>query len=87
MSLMVILYKIDELQHFSENDLLTPVTPYDPGQFFNVITFVEGVKLMHMHESCISATRSGGLDAFFGENDFFDPSDPIVTSDPIINCA
>ena len=49
---------------FSENDLLTPVTPNYPGQIFNVITFVEGVKLMHMHESCISATYSVGLDAF-----------------------
>ena len=49
---------------FSENDLLTPVTPNDPGQIFNVITFVEGVKLIHMHESCINATHSVGLDAF-----------------------
>ena len=39
---------------------------------------------MHMHKSRVNATYSVGLDAFFGENDLFDPSDPIVTSDPII---
>ena len=61
---------------FSENDLLTPVTPNDPRQFFNVITFVEGVKVMHMHESCINATHSVGLDAFFGENDLLTPVTP-----------
>ena len=35
-----------------------------PDIFFNVITFVEGVKLIHMHESRINATYSVGLDAF-----------------------
>ena len=49
---------------FSENYLLTPVTPNEPGQFLNVIAFVEGVKLMHMHESRINATHTVGLDAF-----------------------
>ena len=40
---------------FGENDLLTPVTPNDPGWIFNVITLVEGVKLMHMRKSCVHA--------------------------------
>ena len=35
---------------FSENDLLTPVTPKDPT-IFKPITFVEGVQLMHVNES------------------------------------
>ena len=30
---MVILYKMDELEHFSENDLSTPVTPMTPDNF------------------------------------------------------
>ena len=46
---MVMLCNMDELRHFSENDLLTPVTQNDPGLIFKVITFVEGVKLMHIH--------------------------------------
>ena len=65
---------------FSENDLLTPVTPNDPGQIFNVIfnviTFIEGVKLMHMHELCINATHSVGLDAFLVKITFVTPVTP-----------
>ena len=49
---------------FGENDLLTPVTPNDPGWIFNVITFVEGVKLMHMHKSCVNATYSVWVETF-----------------------
>ena len=63
---------------FSENALLNPVTPNDPGYFFNVITFVEGVKLMHMHESRINATHSVGLDAFLVKMTFW-PLWPQVT--------
>ena len=40
---------------FGENDLLTPVTPNDPGHFFRTITFVEGVKLLHMYKSRVNA--------------------------------
>ena len=36
---------------FSENALLTPVTPNDPRLTFDPITKVEGLKLMHMYES------------------------------------
>ena len=42
---------------------------------------------MHMRKSRDNVAHSVGLDAFFGENDLFDPSNPIVTSDPIIVCA
>ena len=37
-----------------------------------------------MHKSRVNATHSVGLDAFLVKMTFFDPSDPIVTSDPII---
>ena len=67
----------------SENDLLTPVTPNDPGQFFDVITFVEGVKLMHMHESRINATHSVGLDAFLVKMTFW-PLWPQMTPDEFL---
>ena len=50
---------------FGENDLLTPVTPNDPWWIFRTITFVEGVKLMHMHKSRINAKYFVGLDAFW----------------------
>ena len=59
---MVILLNMNELEHFNENDILTHVTPNDPGRIFRTITFVEGVKLMHMHES--PEAYSVGLDAF-----------------------
>ena len=32
-----------EFSIFGENDLLTPVTPNDPGWIFKPITFVEGI--------------------------------------------
>ena len=66
---------------FSENDLLAALTPKSK---FEPISCVEGVKLMHMHKSRVNATYFVELDSF---NDFFDPSDPIVTSDPIIVCV
>ena len=50
---------------FSEkNDLLTPVTPNDPGWSLNVITFIEGVKLIHMNKLRVNATYFVGLDIF-----------------------
>ena len=49
---------------FSENDLLTPVTPNDPGRIFRTITFVEGLKLMHVRKFRVNDTYSEGLDAF-----------------------
>ena len=52
---MVMLCNMDELRHFSENDLLTPVNPNDPEWIFKVITFVEGVKLINMYKSYIHA--------------------------------
>ena len=36
---------------FSENDLLTPVTPNDPRLTFDPIAWVEGLTLMNMYES------------------------------------
>ena len=57
--------------------------PNDPGQFFNVITFVEGVKLMHMHESRINATHSVGLDAFLVKMTFW-PLWPQMTPDEFL---
>ena len=42
---------------------------------------------MYMHKSRINGKYFEGLDAFFGENDLFDPNDPILTSDPIIVCG
>ena len=68
---------------FGENDLLTPVTPNDPWWIFRTITFVEGVKLMHMHKSRINAKYFVGLDAFLVKMTFLTP----MTSDPIIVCA
>ena len=49
--------------NFSENDLLTPVTPNVPGWIFMTITFVEGIKLMHMHKSRVHTTYFVGLHA------------------------
>ena len=63
------------------------MTPSDPGWIFNVITFVEGVKVMHMHKSRVKCYAFCRTWCLFGENDLFDPSDPIMTSDPIIVCA
>ena len=37
---------------FSENDLLTTVTPNDPRLTFDTIIKVEVLKFMHMYESC-----------------------------------
>ena len=48
---MVILCNMDEFYHFSENDLLTPVTPNDPRLKLDPITLVEGRKVMHMNVS------------------------------------
>ena len=36
---------------FGENDLLTPMTPNDPGWIFRPITFVEGIQLIYVHVS------------------------------------
>ena len=36
---------------FSENDLLTPVTPNDPKSKFESISFVKGLKLVNIPES------------------------------------
>ena len=41
---------MDELKHFSKNDLSTPVTPNDPRLTFDPIK-EEGHKLMHTYES------------------------------------
>ena len=60
-----------------ENDFLTPVTPNDPELFFKTITFVEGVKLMHMHKSGVNATYSVGLDAFLVKMTFLTPVTPL----------
>ena len=49
---MVMPCNMDELEHFfSENDLLTPVTPHDPRLTFDPLTSVEGLKLINMYES------------------------------------
>ena len=40
-----------------------------------------------MHTSRVNATYSVVLDAFFGENDLYDPSDHMVTFDPFIVCV
>ena len=50
---------MDELEHFSENDLLTPVTPNDPRLTFDPITWVEGLKLINMYESYSHAMQHG----------------------------
>ena len=47
----VVFCNMDELQHFSENDLLTLVTPNEPRLTLDSITLVEGLKLMNMYES------------------------------------
>ena len=47
-----------------------------PDNFFRIITFVEGVKLLHLHNSRVSATKSEGLDAFSVEITF---STPVTT--------
>ena len=63
------------------------MTPNDPGLIFHLITFVEGVKLLHIHKLHVNATYSEGRDAFFGENNHIDPTDHITTPDPTIFCA
>ena len=80
MSLMVMLCNTDELSIFSENDFLTPVTPNDPGLIFRTITFVEGVKIMHVHKSRVNATYSEELDAFLVKMTFW-PQWPQMTPD------
>ena len=35
---------------FGKNDLLTPVTPYDPRLTFDPTKSIEGLKLMYMYE-------------------------------------
>ena len=47
-----------------------------PDEFFRTITFVEGVKLMHMHKSRIDAKYSVGLDAFLVKMTFLTPVTP-----------
>ena len=39
---MVKLVNMDELQHFGEYGLLTPLTQNDPRSYFRPISFVEG---------------------------------------------
>ena len=39
---------------YNKNNLLTPVTPNGPDR---TITFVQGVKLMHMHKSSVNAIK------------------------------
>ena len=46
---MVMLCNMDELEYFSENDLLTTVTPNDPRLTFDPITYVHVLKLMNMY--------------------------------------
>ena len=36
--------------------ILTPVTPNDPRWNFEIVTFVEGLKLYHIHKSHDHAT-------------------------------
>ena len=55
-----------------------------PDEFLGVITFVEGVKLMHIHESRDHTTVICRRSSIFAENDLFDPCDPYVTFDPIL---
>ena len=42
---------------------------------------------MLIHKLHVNARYSVGLDAFLVKMTFFDPSDPIMTSDPTIVCA
>ena len=46
-----------------------------PDEFLT-ITFVEGVKLMHMHKSRVNAMYSVGLDAFLVKMTFLTPVTP-----------
>ena len=48
---MVMLCNMNEFSNFSENDLLTPVTPKDPRLTFDPTTQVKGLKLMQTYES------------------------------------
>ena len=41
-----------------------------PDDIFRTITFVEGVKLMHMYKSHFNAMYSVGLDTFLVKMDF-----------------
>ena len=42
---------MDELQHFSANDRLTPVTPNNPRLTFDPINSQEGLKLINMYKA------------------------------------
>ena len=45
------LCNMNELKHFSENDVLTQVTPNDPRLICDPVTYVDGHKLINMYES------------------------------------
>ena len=50
------LYSMDELSHFSQNEILIPVTPDDPRLTFDPINGID-LKLMHisyMNIPCIT---------------------------------
>ena len=51
MSLMVMLCNMAELKYFSENDLLSPVTPNNPRLTFDPINTQEGLKLINLCKS------------------------------------
>ena len=52
MSGMIVLYCTDNLRQFCrENQNLTHVTPKDPRLRVDPITYVEDLKVMHMHAS------------------------------------
>ena len=53
-----------------------PCDPTWPQMNFNVITFCEGVKLMHMHRSRVNTAYSAGLDAFWVKITFLTPVTP-----------
>ena len=49
---MIVLGCIGNLrQLYCENQQFTPVTPNDPRVTVDPITYIEGVKLMNVHES------------------------------------
>ena len=58
---------------FDSDDLLTPVTPNDPGWIFRPITFVEGIVGYHVYECCEHTMKPGGLDAFWRKYWFLTP--------------
>ena len=49
---------------FGKNDLLTPVTPYDPRLPFDPTKWIEDLKLMYMYEFYVQAIRYGRVRAF-----------------------